>query len=70
MVKAYFTACEQAFPAKRTQLMRLSPGSAPGRSGAHGAALRHTAGRTGKVVGNPINRGKEPAADCGGLRPI
>ena len=24
MVKAYFTACEQAFPAKRTQLMRLS----------------------------------------------
>ena len=24
MVKAYFTACEQAFPAKRTQLRRLS----------------------------------------------
>ena len=23
MVKAYFTACEQAFPAKRTQLRRL-----------------------------------------------
>ena len=24
MVKAYFTACEQAFPAQRTQLRRLS----------------------------------------------
>ena len=24
MVKAYFTACEQAFPAKRVQLRRLS----------------------------------------------
>ena len=24
MVKAYFTACEQAFPANRTQLRRLS----------------------------------------------
>ena len=24
MVKAYFTACEQAFPVKRTQLRRLS----------------------------------------------
>ena len=24
MVKAYFTACEQAFPAKRTQLRRIA----------------------------------------------
>ena len=44
MVKAYFTACEQAFPAQRTQLRRLALALGPERRGAHGAAVRHAAG--------------------------
>ena len=68
MVKAYFTACEQAFPAKRTQLRRLSLVLRRAEWSTWSSFAPYS-GQDRKVVGNPINRGKEPAADCGGLRP-
>lgn len=43
MVKQYFAACEQAFPAQRAELRRILPGAVPGRCGRHGDALRHAA---------------------------
>ena len=70
MVKAYFTACEQAFPAQRTQLRRLSLALRRGGVERMEQLCAIQRAGPGKVVGDPLNRGKEPAADCGGLRPI
>ena len=54
MVKAYFTACEQAFPAHRAQMGWLSPALC--RSGAE--QLCPPMSRTGGTVRTPLHRGK------------
>ena len=102
MVKGYFAACEQAFPAQRTQLRRLA--LALGRGGVErmeqlcaiqragpeklleirsigakslpliaAVCARYEENKTpsqGGAAGDPLHRGKEPAAHCGGLRPV
>ena len=50
MVKAYFTACEQAFPAQRAQLRRLALALGRGGVGGRGqACAKQRAGREGRV---------------------
>ena len=71
MVKAYFTACEQAFPAQRAQLRRIALALCRGGVERMEELCRLYAQTPERLMdGDSFHRHKKLAGDCGSVQAV